>query len=96
MGLRRIHVDEDGTQTILEEFDSDTSEIHNVLTPEEQEALWSKLKRLELTHYRQARGGGYPSIGDQLDDLFKQGVFSDDMTAKIQAVKDAHPKPTDA
>jgi hypothetical protein len=34
----------------------------------------------------------YPSIGDQLDDLFKQGVFSEEMTAKIQAVKDKYPK----
>ena len=96
MGLRRIHVDEDGTQTILEESDSDTPEINDVLTPEEQGVMWYKLQRLELTHYRQARSSEYPSIGDQLDDLFKQGIFSDDMTAKIQAVKDAHPKPTDA
>jgi len=96
MGLKRIHVDEDGVQTILEESDSDTPEISDVLTPEEQEVMWAKLKRLEITHYRQARSDEYPSIGDQLDDLFKQGVFSDDMNAKIQAVKDAHPKPTDA
>lgn len=36
----------------------------------------------------------YPPIGDQLDDLFKAGVFSDEMSAQIQATKDAHPKPT--
>jgi len=35
----------------------------------------------------------YPSIGDQLDALFHAGVFPDDMTASIQAAKDAHPKP---
>ena len=34
----------------------------------------------------------YPNIGDQLDDLFKQGAFSAEMTAKIQAVKDKYPK----
>jgi hypothetical protein len=39
------------------------------------------------------RAGAYPEIGDQLDDLFKQGAFSDEMAAKIQAVKDAYPKP---
>jgi hypothetical protein len=38
------------------------------------------------------RAGAYPDIGDQLDDLFKQGAFSDEMAAKIQAVKDAYPK----
>ena len=34
----------------------------------------------------------YPSIGDQLDDLFKAGAFSTEMTATIQAVKDKYPK----
>jgi hypothetical protein len=37
----------------------------------------------------------YPNIGDQLDDLFKQGAFSAEMTAKIQAVKDKYPKGTE-
>ena len=35
----------------------------------------------------------YPEIGDQLDDLFKQGAFSKEMTAKLQKVKTDHPKP---
>ena len=35
----------------------------------------------------------YPDIGDQLDDLYKQGAFSAEMTAKLKKVKDAHPKP---
>ena len=34
----------------------------------------------------------YPPIGDQLDDLFKQGAFSAEMTARLQAVKDKYPK----
>lgn len=34
----------------------------------------------------------YPSIGDQLDALFKAGVFPEEMTAQIRAVKDANPK----
>lgn len=36
----------------------------------------------------------YPSIGDQLDDLFHKGAFSAEMTAKLQAVKDQYPKPS--
>lgn len=36
----------------------------------------------------------YPPIGDQLDDLFRAGVFSTEMAAQIQASKDANPKPT--
>ena len=43
---------------------------------------------------RYTRKLAYGDIGDQLDDLYKNGVFSDDMTAKIKAVKDANPKPT--
>ena len=34
----------------------------------------------------------YPNIGDQLDDLYAKGAFSDDMAAKIKAVKDKYPK----
>ena len=43
--------------------------------------------------YARDRAPEYPDIGDQLDALFHAGVFPDDMAAKIQAVKDAHPKP---
>jgi hypothetical protein len=38
------------------------------------------------------RRSEYPDIGDQLDDLFKAGAFSTEMTATIQAVKDKYPK----
>ena len=48
---------------------------------------WVDPEEYKMLRYRE-----YPSIGDQLDDLFKQGAFSDEMTAKIQAVKDANPK----
>jgi len=34
----------------------------------------------------------YPNIGDQLDDLFHSGAFSEEMREKIQAVKDKYPK----
>jgi hypothetical protein len=55
----------------------------------EQQLLddWNSIK------YQEDRKNIYPDIGDQLDDLFHAGAFSDDMAAKIQAVKDAHPKP---
>jgi len=45
-----------------------------------------------LTEYRRLRVNEYPSIGDQLDDLFHLGFFSEEMTAKIQAIKDKYPK----
>ena len=42
--------------------------------------------------YIDDRKSEYPDIGDQLDDLFKAGAFSTEMTATIQAVKDKYPK----
>ena len=44
--------------------------------------------------YKSQRKAEYPDIGDQLDDLYKKGAFSDDMAAKIKAVKDNYPKPS--
>ena len=42
--------------------------------------------------YFQNRQVSYPSLGDQLDDLYKNGAFSDEMAAQIKAVKDKFPK----
>ena len=42
--------------------------------------------------YKATRKKQYPEIGDQLDDLYKKGAFSADMTAKIKKVKDDNPK----
>jgi len=42
--------------------------------------------------YADKRREEYPPIGDQLDDLFKQGAFSPEMAAKLQSVKDKYPK----
>lgn len=43
--------------------------------------------------YAENRINNYPSIRDQLDDLYKNGAFSAEMTATIKAVKDNYPKP---
>lgn len=42
--------------------------------------------------YARARRPLYPDIGDQLDDLYKEGVFSASMAAKLKKVKDDNPK----
>ena len=56
----------------------------------------AEVKKLQAEYdanaYQRSRKPEYPDIGDQLDDLFKAGAFSDDMAAKIQAVKDKYPK----
>lgn len=42
--------------------------------------------------YEQKRLMEYPSIGDQLDALYKAGVFPEDMAEKIAEVKAKYPK----
>uniref|UniRef100_UPI0037C1698B hypothetical protein n=1 Tax=Flavobacterium sp. TaxID=239 RepID=UPI0037C1698B len=63
--------------------------------PTEQE-LTEEATRLQAewvaTEYQRLRAPAYPAIGDQLDALFKAGVFPAEMAAKIQAVKDQFPK----
>ena len=63
----------------------------NTLTIEQSkvDAARAELSGLD---YIKKRVDTYPDIGDQLDDLFHKGAFSTEMTAKLQAVKDAHPK----
>ena len=48
----------------------------------------------DAQEYARSRVQEYPPIGDQLDALFKAGVFPADMAAAIQAVKDKYPKGT--
>ena len=69
--------------------------------PEEavsKETLDAKVAELQsaedATQYQHTRKPLYPDIGDQLDDLYKQGAFSDEMAAKIKKVKDDNPKPS--
>lgn len=63
-----------------------------------EEAIQAKLKELEAEYdsqeYARTRKPLYPDIGDQLDDLYKKGAFSDEMAAKIKKVKDDNPKPS--
>jgi hypothetical protein len=59
---------------------------------EVQKAIDGVKLELAATEYRQLRARVYPPIGDQLDDLFKQGLFSKEMSDKLQAVKDRYPK----
>ena len=47
---------------------------------------------VKLENARMQRKFQYPSIEEQLDDLFHQGAFSSEMTQRIQEVKDRFPK----
>lgn len=60
------------------------------------QAVEDKIAIFEDTHspnaYDEMRRRAYPNIGDQLDDLYRGGAFSDDMAATLKAVKDDNPK----
>ena len=50
-------------------------------------------KEYEKVKYKDDRRRAYPEIGDQLDDLYKKGAFSDEMSAVLAKVKADNPKP---
>ncbi len=70
--------------------------IQDGVTKPTQEEVDAEVKRLKYEYnasqYKRDRKLMYPDIGDQLDDLYKAGAFSDDMAAKIKEVKDKYPK----
>ena len=61
------------------------------------ETIQAKLKELQddydAKQYQRDRAVEYPSIEDQLDEIFHKGLTEWKKT--IQAVKDKHPKPTE-
>jgi hypothetical protein len=64
--------------------------------PTEQE-LSAEVLRLQndwnAKSYQRLRAPEYPSIGDQLDALWKGGDAAAEMLTKVQAVKNKYPKP---
>ena len=80
-------------------YEADGSQDHLIegktsITQAEADALIAanKQQSFNALTYAQKRAAAYPPIGDQLDDLFRQGAFSPEMAATLQAVKTAHPK----
>lgn len=63
-------------------------------TAEQLDAAYAaKLAADAAVAYRAQRAAEYPSIGDQLDALWKGGDAAADMLAQVQAVKNKYPKP---
>ena len=69
---------------------------HDGQTPPSDAEIDAKLAEMikgwEASQYAYDRQTAYPDIGDQLDDLYKEGVFSASMAAKLKKVKDDNPK----
>ena len=76
--------------------DSDATDAQGQPVVLDEAKIAAEITKLHAAHaatqYRRDRV--YPPIGDQLDDLFRQGAFSPEMAATLQAVKTAHPKGT--
>jgi hypothetical protein len=66
---------------------------HPKPTKEEVNVECARLEEMyKLSEYKQQRAAEYPSIGDQLDALWKGGNAAAEMLAKVQAVKAKYPK----
>ena len=67
---------------------------HNNTTPIAEADILAKQKELQTAYdnnkYQRDRAGAYPSIADQLDDLYHNGI--DGWKKPIKAVKDKYPK----
>jgi hypothetical protein len=78
-------------------FRGDDLEWHDTVQTRPTDAeIATEVARLQAEYdakeYARKRVKEYPSIGDQLDALFRAGVFPAEMAAEIQAVKDKYPK----
>jgi hypothetical protein len=59
-------------------------------TPEE---ILEEVERQKAEQYKELRSAEYPSIGDQLDALWKGGQAAEEMLAIVQSIKNKYPKP---
>ena len=67
---------------------------HDETTPIAEKDILAKQKELETAYennkYQRDRAEAYPSIADQLDDLYHNGI--DGWKTTIKAIKDKYPK----
>ena len=77
-------------------IENDVKQItwHNNTTPISEDDILAKQKELQTAYdnnkYQRDRAEAYPSIPDQLDDLYHNGI--DGWKKTIKAVKDKYPK----
>ena len=77
-------------------LENDVKQItwHNGTTPIAEEDILAKQKELQTAYdnnkYQRDRAEAYPSIADQLDDIYHNGI--DGWKTTIKAVKDKYPK----
>ena len=79
--------------------DNDYTKIRWIVAPDNiptLEELQEEVEKIKIqdtaSEYKLKRKAEYPSIGDQLDALWKGGEAAEEMLAKILAVKNKYPK----
>ena len=81
-------------EATLKGEDLSTITWHNGTTPISEADILAKQAELqadyEAKEYQRNRASEYPSIADQLDDLYHNGI--DGWKETIKAIKDKHPK----
>jgi hypothetical protein len=79
---------------VIRNEDIKNIEWQNGTTPIDEADILAKQKELQTAYdnnaYQRSRAEEYPSIADQLDDLYHNGI--DGWKTTIKAVKDKYPK----
>tara|TARA_A100000172_G_C3006488_1_gene98173 strand:- start:11 stop:304 length:294 start_codon:yes stop_codon:yes gene_type:complete len=81
-------------EVVVEGDDVKNITWHNGTTPISEADILAKQKELQTAYdnnkYQRDRAEAYPTIADQLDDIYHNGI--DAWKATIKAVKDKYPK----
>ena len=87
----RVTVDEDDITKITWHDDNPTSITNEQILAKQAELQADyDAKQYQRDRIKKPEAGGYPSIGDQLDDIYHNGI--DGWKATIKATKDKYPK----
>jgi len=82
-------------QCSIIEDNIDSVQWHNGTTPISKEDILAKQAEMQAAYdnnqYQRDRAADYPSIADQLDDIYHNGL--DGWKATIKVTKDKYPKP---
>ena len=82
--MTRYHTNKDGNRpfTAEEEAEADANDVASAAAEAEY---------IAKEKYKDDRRAAYPEIGDQLDDIYHNGI--DGWKSTIKVVKDKYPKP---
>ena len=88
--IAQVTVDEDDINKIT--WENGTTPISNedILAKQAELKADFDAKQYQRDRTKRPEDGGYPSIGDQLDDIYHNGI--DAWKTTIKAIKDANPK----